>query len=88
MEKKIYILICQEDGAEIVSVKASNNIEALRARMVDEWNTQVDDYLDAGYKNAEDEDVSWCNENHAVAGTSNDGEGLYYSWDIKAVDVI
>lgn len=88
MKEEIYMLVCLSDGEEIVSIKASHDIENLRARMEDEWNAQVDDYLDAGYKNAEDDDVSWCNKYHAVAGTSNDGEGHYYCWDIKAVDVI
>ena len=88
MEKKIYILICQNEDQEIVSMEASHNINTLRAKMEEEWDAEVESFLAGGYEEADNEDVSWIKENFAIAGTSRDEDGLFYSWEIKAVEGI
>lgn len=86
--KTIYMLICQNEDQEIVSIEASQNIKTLRSRMEEEWNAEVDSFLAGGYEDADNEDVSWLKENFAIAGTSREEDGQFYSWDIKEVEII
>ena len=85
---KIFVLTCQNEDGDICSIVASKSLDTLVNTMEREWNSMVKSFICEGYEGSDKASYISKAWHSAVAANMVGEDAMYYSWEIKEIDVI